>query len=97
MVRRWRRRPLDPSLDKAAKVHPKLQYGAQVEPNKTVRGLVQKLNTSLDLRNVTNNRGKGSVKEDFSQFSTTSVEILQKDVLELATSRVCCSSRLTAR
>jgi serine protease AprX len=73
-----------PSLDKSARVHPKLQYGAQVEPNKTVRVLVQKLNTSLDLRSVTNNRGKGRVQEDFAQFSTSSVEILQKDVAELA-------------
>ncbi|HEY3064061.1 MAG TPA: S8 family peptidase [Chloroflexota bacterium] len=70
-------------LDKTIRVHPKLQYGAQVEPNKTVNVLVQKLNAAVDLRALAS-RGKGKVGEDFSLFSTTSMEIIQKDVFELA-------------
>jgi serine protease AprX len=76
--------PVNVKLDKAARVHPKLQYGAQVEPDKTVKVLVQKLNAAVDLRAMANKHGKGKVREDFSLFSTTSMEILQKDVFELA-------------
>jgi serine protease AprX len=71
------------SLDKSVRVHPKLQYGAQVEPNKKVRVLVQKKSPSVDARAIAG-KGKAALREEFSQFSTSSMEILQKDIAQLA-------------
>ncbi len=70
-------------LDSNVRVHPKLQYGAQVEPNKKVRVLVQKKSPTLDARALAS-KGHAALKEEFSQFSTSSMEVLQKDIAELA-------------
>jgi serine protease AprX len=70
-------------LDRNVRVHPQLQFGAQVEPNKKVRVLVQKASASQNSRDIAH-RGRANVREDFGMVSASSMEILQKDVLELA-------------
>src|SRR3954464_1375043 len=50
------------ALDSSVRIHPKLQYGAQVEPNKKVRVLVQKKSSSNDTRAIAS-RGHAAVKE----------------------------------
>jgi serine protease AprX len=75
--------PSRPNLDKTARVHPKLQYGAQAEPNKKVRVLVLKKTPTQNPYDLAR-PGSATVREDFSQFGATSMEVLQKDISALA-------------
>jgi serine protease AprX len=71
-------------LDRSIRVHPKLQYGAQVEPDKVVRVLVQKSAPSHDSRDIARAGGSAQVREDFGAVNTSVMEVKQKDVLQLA-------------
>jgi serine protease AprX len=70
---------LDPHLP----VHPALQYGAQVEPDKTVRVIVQKDRAVSDARDIASSVG-ARLNEEFRLAKSVVLELPQKDVLKLA-------------
>ena len=70
---------LDPSLP----VHPALQYGAQVEPDKKVRVIVQKDRPERDARDIASSAG-AKLNEEFRLVKSVVLELPQKDVLKLA-------------
>ena len=71
-------------LDRGLRVHPLLQYGAQVEPNKLVQVLVQKAAVGQDSRAIAQAGQSAQVREDFGLVNTSVMQIQQKDVLQLA-------------
>ena len=70
---------LDPSLP----VHPALQYGAQVEPDKKVRVIVQKDRPERDAKDIASSAG-AKLNEEFRLVKSVVLELPQKDVLKLA-------------
>ena len=70
---------LDPSLP----VHPALQYGAQVEPDKKVRVIVQKDRPERDAKDIASSAG-AKLNEEFGLVKSVVLELPQKDVLKLA-------------
>jgi serine protease AprX len=75
--------PHSARLDQTLRVHPALQYGAQVEPDKKVRVLVQKVRPEHDAAAVAADVG-ASVDEEFGFVNTFVLEVPQKAVLKLA-------------
>lgn len=75
--------PAKVKLDPALKVHPLLQYGAQVEPNKRVRVIVQRANDKVDPKALATAAGE-STFEDVAFIHTQVMEVKQKTVLALA-------------
>ena len=69
---------LDPSLP----VHPALQYGAQVEPDKKVRVIVRKTSPDVDVRDVAQGSG-ATVEEEFPFISSAVLEVAQRAVFGL--------------
>ncbi len=70
-------------LDPSQKVHPLLQYGAQVQPDKTVRVIVQKESPSVDGQAIAHAAGT-SVIEEFGFVKSLVLELPQRTVLNLA-------------
>jgi serine protease AprX len=70
-------------LDSTLPVHPALQYGAQAEPNKLVRVIVQKDLPESDAHDLAASAG-AAVNEEFSFVKSAVLELPQKDVLKLA-------------
>ena len=70
---------LDPSL----RVHPALQYGAQVEPDKKVRVIVQKTSPEASARAMGDRLG-ATVKDEFPFIKSVVLEVPQRAVLALA-------------
>lgn len=70
-------------LDPALPVHPYLQYGAQAEPDKVVRLLVQKKSGAADSKEIARSIG-ATVDEEFPLIKTMVIEAKQKLALALA-------------
>lgn len=72
-----------PAIDSTVKVHPLLQYGAQAEPNKLVRVIVQKTNPEAHSDALAKSVG-GEVAEDFKVIPATVLNVTQAAALQLA-------------
>ena len=70
---------LDPSLP----VHPLLQYGAAVEPEKTVRVIMQRTHAAARGRDIANAVGANHL-EEFGFIKADHLELKQKQVLAMA-------------
>ena len=71
------------TLDPRLPVHPLLQVGAQVEPDKTVRVIVQKQHPSNSSQAIAAAAG-AQVKEEFGFIKSLVLEVPQRAVLALA-------------
>jgi serine protease AprX len=72
-----------PSIDSTLKVHPLLQYGAQAEPTKVVRAIVQKANPFAKSDDLARSVG-GQVAEDFNVIPATVLNVTQSAAVQLA-------------
>lgn len=71
------------TFDKKLPAHPRLQYGASVEPNRTVRVIVQRRDDRTDSRRLAAAVG-GRVREEFGNAKAHMVELPLRDVARLA-------------
>jgi serine protease AprX len=72
-----------PVIDSKLKVHPLLQYGAQAEPTRLVRVIVQKANPLAKSDDLAKSVG-GQVAEDFKVIPATVLNITQAAAMQLA-------------
>jgi serine protease AprX len=70
-------------LDRKLRAHPQLQYGAQVEPDKAVRVIVQTMGPKSDPKAIAKTVGKGVLAE-FPMTGAFVLEIPQKQASVLA-------------
>ena len=71
------------TIDSTVKAHPLLQYGAQSEPNKLVRVIVQKANPLAKSDDMAKSVG-GRVAEDFEVIPATVLNVTQAAAMQLA-------------
>jgi serine protease AprX len=71
------------AIDSTLKVHPLLQYGAQSEPNKLVRVIVQLANSDVKSDQLAKSVG-GERAEDFKVIPASVLNITQSAALQLA-------------
>jgi serine protease AprX len=71
------------TLDPAMPVHPCLQYGAQIEPNRRVRIVVQKTHPAADSKGIARSAG-AELAEEFTFIKSLVLEVPQRAVLGLA-------------
>jgi serine protease AprX len=72
-----------PTIDTSLKVHPLLQYGAQVEPTKLVRVIVQKANPGASKDSIAKPVG-GQVVQEFHVIPAFVMNVTQSAVLAVA-------------
>ena len=73
-----------PALDKAKRVHPFLQYGAQAEPGKVVQVLVSKKSGKYTSDSIAAAVG-GSVLADFPDINSFTMQLAQSATIRLGT------------
>ena len=75
--------PSNPSIDSTLKVHPLLHYGAQTEPNKLVRVIVQLANPEAHSDDLAKSVG-GERAEDFKVIPASVLNVTQSAAVQLA-------------